>query len=99
VEMEHAVQIGIDKLTIVRNMAKLIRTAETKEDIYYILEKMAAELQEGIDELEGFSISTNKSESGQGDLKILTCQKCGFTTKSVFEFTEHNDTTGHCDTV
>lgn len=35
------------------------------------------------------------------ELPILTCSNCGFTTRSVFAFTEHyeNDVTGNCDEV
>lgn len=35
------------------------------------------------------------------DLPVLVCPNCGFTTKSVFAFTEHyeHDTTGFCEDV
>ena len=37
----------------------------------------------------------------EDELTLLVCQNCGFTTKSMFEFTEHyeNDMTGYCEDV
>jgi len=49
-------------------------------------------------EFVGIHVGTYTKKS---EVKILTCPNCGFTTKSVFEFTEHyeNDATGRCEDV
>ena len=44
--------IGIERMIIVKGMAKTIEIAETKEDILYILQKMQDELKEGVAEID-----------------------------------------------
>jgi len=50
--VEKAVKIGINKMITVKKMAELIKTADTKEDILYILKKMQSELDNGLIEIE-----------------------------------------------
>ena len=50
--VEKAVEIGINKMLTVKKMAELIKTADTKEDILYILKRMQTELDNGLIEIE-----------------------------------------------
>ena len=49
---EQILDIGIEQLKMTREMAKLIKSAETKEDICLILETMKKELDAGITEID-----------------------------------------------
>ena len=51
-EMAAGVTIGIEKMTLVKEMAGVLRHAETKEDMRYILEGMQSELAEGINKID-----------------------------------------------
>lgn len=62
--MGEAIQIGINKLTSVQKMAHLIKMADTKKDILYILEKMENELSEGIAEIDQIE-KNNRSENNE----------------------------------
>ena len=49
---EQILEIGIERLKMTREMAKLIKHAETTEDIRLILETMKNELDTGITEID-----------------------------------------------
>ena len=49
---EQILDIGIERLKMTREMAKLIKHAETKEDVRLILETMEKELDTGITEID-----------------------------------------------
>jgi hypothetical protein len=46
------IEIGIERIEIVKEMAKLLTFADTKDDTQYILERMYNELEEGITEID-----------------------------------------------
>jgi hypothetical protein len=48
----HGVEIGIERMKIVNDMAKLLPFADTKDDFVYILERMHNELEEGNTEID-----------------------------------------------
>ena len=49
---DQVLEIGIEKLTMVNEMAKVIKIAETSEDIKHIIESMDSQLTEGLIEIE-----------------------------------------------
>ncbi|NOR84546.1 hypothetical protein GQ473_00365 [archaeon] len=49
---EQILAIGIERLAMMREMAKIIINAETKEDILFILKTMEEQLDEGITEID-----------------------------------------------
>ena len=60
--VEKAIEIGINKVTTIQKMAELIKTAEKKEDILYILERMQTELDNGLIEIEQIEKSIKRGE-------------------------------------
>lgn len=46
------IEIGIERMKIVNEMAKLLTFADTKDDFQYVLERMHNELEEGIAEID-----------------------------------------------
>ena len=50
--ISRGLEIGIERMEIVGEMAKLLTFPDTAEDIKYILETMIAELEEGMTEID-----------------------------------------------
>ena len=57
--ISRGLEIGIERMEIVNEMAKLLTFADTKEDFQYILERMYTEREEGITEIDQM-LSQNK---------------------------------------
>lgn len=49
---EQIIQIGINKLIAIKKMAELLKFADTKEDVLFILEKMKSELADGLTKID-----------------------------------------------
>ena len=50
--IERAIDIGIEKIELIREMTKLLTFADTKEDFIYICERMHDEIEDGIAEID-----------------------------------------------
>lgn len=57
--MEQALIVGINTMSSMQKMAKLIKFAETKEDIMYILERMNTELEERVAQINEISLKNS----------------------------------------
>jgi hypothetical protein len=60
--ISRGLEIGIERMKIVNEMAKLLKFADTEEDIKYILERMNTELEEGAAEIDQM-LSQNKEDT------------------------------------
>ena len=59
--IERAIDIGIERIELVREMTKLLTFADTKDDFVYLLERMNNELEEGVTEIDQM-LSQNEGE-------------------------------------
>ena len=59
--ISRGIEIGIERIEIVREMTKLLAYADTKDDFQHILERMHNELEEGMDEIDQM-LSQNEEE-------------------------------------
>ena len=60
--ISRGLEIGIERMEIVREMATLLTFADTEEDLKYILERMHTELEEGMTEIDQM-LSQNKEDT------------------------------------
>ena len=60
--ISRGIEIGIERIEIVKEMTNLLVFADTKDDFQYILERMHNELEEGITEIDQM-LSQNKEDA------------------------------------